>query len=472
MKSFLTFLLEKATGKFVALTPMQLIKPNSKTGESRIDILIAAIKAGTPINLASTGKTVKIDNTPENIESAAKFKADGKAFDLTAGSKSISSNEIGKSQLFGGGGSAKGGGSAAAVTARGESAQCYYNSLVGNILRKKITIEDVTEENLISAAKYVDADISVKDVIEGLSEVWKESAILIANKLLATGYLKSGQIHHRGSKVMNIIYDGARKALKNSGHSLANDKWNPGDIWIDGTHGSFKNDLDDSSISSYNDGILNLYNERNLIAVSLKLAKGSAKVSQFNVGEILPPYEVAHLLLRGHGAKSAFVSNAMVSIILKNGLVFQGRSFTYMSSFAFEVLGKNARAGKIGISVIQEIAKNVGIRMNNGITKSAKSALSGKKLSDKFIKEWWKMYYDTSTESKSLSLPEFTEFMQEKFQAQDKRNLNWMWSKYIGTYLIYSIKNAGRKKADEFVGAMVNHAKSSTANSSAFIKVA
>ena len=71
MNSFLSHQINEA----VALSPAQLDKPNSSTGESRADILIRLIKGGKPIELAKGG-TVTIENTPELIAQIEKWRDD------------------------------------------------------------------------------------------------------------------------------------------------------------------------------------------------------------------------------------------------------------------------------------------------------------------------------------------------------------------------------------------------------------
>ena len=91
MLKFRSFLSEAPVG----LRPAELAKPNSKTKEPRIDILMRAAIEGIPLVLTSN-KEVQIANTPENREAIAAF--DGKKpIELTTTTgKTISSSEIGK----------------------------------------------------------------------------------------------------------------------------------------------------------------------------------------------------------------------------------------------------------------------------------------------------------------------------------------------------------------------------------------
>ena len=89
------------TEELVKLTPAQLIKPNGKTGEARIDILKRLIQSGEPLELAKGGTFVVVDKESAldqikswNEKTPIALKGDGDKF--------ITSNDLGKSKVFGG----------------------------------------------------------------------------------------------------------------------------------------------------------------------------------------------------------------------------------------------------------------------------------------------------------------------------------------------------------------------------------
>jgi len=87
------------------LTPAELLKKNSSTGEHRIDILMNAIVKGIALPLVD-GSELVLANSDENKSAVENFKVEGKTFNLKAktGQRVIKSSDIGKSPLFGGGG--------------------------------------------------------------------------------------------------------------------------------------------------------------------------------------------------------------------------------------------------------------------------------------------------------------------------------------------------------------------------------
>ena len=151
----------------------------------------------------------------------------------------ISITKIFKSPLFGGGGGSGGG---AAVTAVTESAQCYYCSLAFNVKRGPIKLTDCTDANLMKAAKYVQATVQVKAMVDRLPDDWPTTLIKSANEIYKKYSSKvTGSVYfHRGSPFMDKVYRAKKEVMKldkQSGTpqapgSFSDDKWNPGDIWM------------------------------------------------------------------------------------------------------------------------------------------------------------------------------------------------------------------------------------------------
>ena len=92
----------------VKLTPGELKKPNSITGEDRLDILVRLIRDNKPLELAKGG-TFLVTDIDDAISQIEIFKKLGKPFNLHGDGKTISSSDLGKSSVFGGGGGSGGG---------------------------------------------------------------------------------------------------------------------------------------------------------------------------------------------------------------------------------------------------------------------------------------------------------------------------------------------------------------------------
>jgi hypothetical protein len=110
MKNFKDF---KTLKEAVKMTPAQLDKPNSITGEARVDILIRLIGQNKPIELAKGGSVV-IEKNPELLKLLKDFKksnSDKKAAIPFMGidGNSYTTSDLSKSSVFGGGGGSGGG---------------------------------------------------------------------------------------------------------------------------------------------------------------------------------------------------------------------------------------------------------------------------------------------------------------------------------------------------------------------------
>ena len=109
--------------ELVALTPSKLDAMNGATKEDRIDILMRLIRDNKPLELAKGG-TFTVTNIEPALANCLKFKKNpdsfGRAeFPLEGEDKTIMSNQLGKSKVFGG--DIGGAGSGTADTARNEA---------------------------------------------------------------------------------------------------------------------------------------------------------------------------------------------------------------------------------------------------------------------------------------------------------------------------------------------------------------
>ncbi len=441
----------------------ELIKVNSQTGELRTEIMKRKIHNNEPFELSNGDFFVvtdvedaikKIDNldriNPTNLEFTGEI--DGKP------AKVLTSKFV-KTKEFGGQSGGTRGGSE--NTDLHESAQCYYCSAVCNVLGKAGNPEDFTPAVLHKAAGFVDATTKVEDVIEKLNDSWTESSIVIANELFKGKYIKKGMYFHRGSKVMNDIYDAARDAAKRTGIPFKNDKWNPGDIWAITSKVDISK-LNTTSLPAFNDDILKLYNTRELVAISLKLAKKTAKIDEYNVSKERVNYRPIAYSYSEKGKRSTFETNNKVFLTF-NGGVCEGRTFNKFSNWAFEIKGKTAAGGKCGYGPILGILKCNGNNSLNLDYKTIKKMIMT--ADDNLINEMYELYqkYDLD---KNLSADEFKKFIKDKSKKPTEQN--WLFSKYTGMRVLAAIDES--KKENDIVNDIILYASSQSTFSSAFVK--
>lgn len=451
MISFQKYLKEGAR-----LTPGELQKPNSKTGEDRLDILARLIKAGTPLEL-NKGKPFKVTEVDAALDQIEIFKKLKKPFILTGkDGKTISSSELGKSAAFGGGGGAGGGTLNTKIT---ESHQCV---ICQAMLDEGIQEEDyfTNEEVLRAAYKKVKVDASIDEIL-AVEGSWATSSYLSAVILINGNYINKSQTFHRNSNLMNKVYSMKNEAYKNSGQKpMKDDKWNPGDFWAIDKSFDFKS-LNTDSIAAYNKTILQNFVDRKMVGISLKLVKKSGKAKAYNVK--LPPdtddHKILKILFQGQ-KRGDFWSNKGATIIFDSGRM-DFRAGSAGGSIKGEIVLKTARGGGAAYGVMQDAVKSVfrkNIPDNSSILKTAKAIEKGDKKSIKVFKAMYNNFY------KNESVKDFHKHLASK----DKW---WIHSKLACLYVLYQVDQAGGSKANRWLTKIVNYAGSASEDSSSYVKI-
>ena len=262
------FLNHTIVEKLVPMGNPEWEKPNSNTKVPRIDILKKLIKDGKPIELAKGGSFTVSDPDEAIKVIDAYVKADYKVgFTLNATDGKVYKNtQIGKSKVFGGAGGGAGGG-----TANTKLTESHNALMISAMLEHGHNHDEsfFTPDILKGAAKGIDVDEKL-DKMLALEGPWFSSSYNISKLLCEKGYVKKGMKIYRGTKGMANIYAGKDIAFKNTGFKpLKDDKWNPGDIWAIDKSFSLK-ELKTSNITSYNKSLLEHFNTRRLVGISLK----------------------------------------------------------------------------------------------------------------------------------------------------------------------------------------------------------
>ena len=441
----------------VRLTPAQLDKPNGKTGEARIDILKRLIQDGSPLELAKGGTFVvtDIESALDQIKSwngktAIALKGDNDKF--------ITSNDLGKSKVFGGAMGGAGGGTL--NTKLTESHQCV---IIQAMLDHGMQSEDFFKDEAILKAAYksVDVDATLDEVLS-VEDSWFTSSYLSAQLVIKQGYVKKGMTFHRGSKTMIAIYAAKNLAFKNSGFGkFSDDKWNPGDIWASAS--DFKiSELDTSSAPALNKSILKLFAERRLVGISLKLVKKTAKSKEYNVET--PPdvddHKLTKVLLQGE-SRGTFWSSKGGTIVYDAGSMMI-KDNSYQGTNKVEIKGKTARGGGASWGIIVDSSKIVFRKAlpEHKVIKDLSNKIA-KKKDKKSIETMWKLfnhfYKDVSRET-----------FDQELSAKDA---GWVSAKLGALLLCHAIDTNTGPKANRFITKIINYAGSKSEDSSSYVKV-
>ena len=421
------------------LTPAEVLKY-----DSRIDLFIQKLKASDPFELTDGG-TVTLKYNSELEKAVKSADADKmKSIGLTThDGKKISWGKLKKSTEFGGGTSGSGGGASGTKTA--ESGQCVYLQAIWNNPKT-----DFNEVELTQAFSQVKVNGTL-DMLLTLSEDWVTSSIESA-KLLYKILPKRNYTFHRGSDdfVKGII----EKTFSQTGQTDFPDinKWNPADIWI----------VDESKISSYdfsqvkelpyyNQLLLQAYQNRDIIGVSLKKTK-KARFTQQNYKK---PFKEPRFTKTTLGKRDFFKS--------KDGYMFFSEGeiqFRTFPAFQGEIIGKVAKHGKISgdggptgpIGIVMKKVGATSIPPRKQVTQMIKSNRSN------FFKLFHNEYLRAG--QKNIPLKQF----EQNFRGKDS---GYLESKYLVTLMFNELKGREQK----FLSLAFRYAKSISANSSVHLKV-
>jgi len=255
----------------------------------------------------------------------------------------------------------KGSGGGAAATAIQEAAQCVYAAMRYYCGDKEV----YTEEDLKCGMKHVDVGGTKLEDIMGLPKEWKEGSMKGANEI----FKKVGAGKYKFVRGDRLLDDGSIKKafgrVKGQTNLSSEDKWNPADIWMveESEVDAIKKHLDgENTIDCLNNALLQLFNEKKLMGISLKKIEGDARMDIKN-------NQSAAVRKANEKAKFVkydltFLSSMDVYLYYGPGTFekFQARNFGGSSKgdWKLELKGKSAAQGKIQGTVLIELLKNAG----------------------------------------------------------------------------------------------------------------
>jgi len=255
----------------------------------------------------------------------------------------------------------KGSGGGAAATAIQEAAQCVYAAMRYYCGDKEV----YTEEDLKCGMKHVDVGGTKLEDIMGLPKEWKEGSMKGANEI----FKKVGAGKYKFVRGDRLLDDGSIKKafgrVKGQTNLSSEDKWNPADIWMveESEVDAIKKHLDgENTIDCLNNALLQLFNEKKLMGISLKKIEGDARMDIKN-------NQSAAVRKANEKAKFVkydltFLSSMDVYLYYGPGTFekFQARNFGGSSKgdWKLELKGKSAAQGKIQGTVLIELLKSAG----------------------------------------------------------------------------------------------------------------
>jgi len=422
------------------LTPAELDKVNSNTKENRIDILIRKIKNKEPLAIDDSEDTFLVyDPRGEKVSELEKWDVSKKAVTLfNREGNSITTSKLAKSADFGGG---AGSGAGSAQTDIQESSMCAVLALYQK--QGKLEEKDLTSENIKSISKDIETTSSVEEIVDYITNSPGWASTFVNTASLLSGYLDKGYEFHRGSSFVDSIYEVWKKIKKKNKWSIKDDKWNPSDIWaVKPTGKNIK--LDSETLEEYNNQLLDLFNSRTLIGISLKKLGKSPTVKTVNK-ERVSEIEVLDSIISSGGSKDAYVNT-------KSGKILQLRT-TGGNSFQGELKGKTAAQGKIGGGVLKTFLDKQGLGPIPTQKESAKLAIE----------------YTPSFVNELLEL--CNEYFSITEEELNSKTTDWLNSKYQALKVAKVLKTGSKDKVEAALTDIVNYAGSRSSISAVYLKV-
>jgi hypothetical protein len=350
---------------------------------------------------------------------------------------SVRLDAIKKTKEFGGGG---GSGAGADVTKLAESAQCLYCALAFWIFKRKLALDEpITVKQFQEAAKYIDTDETLDNMINNLPDEWIRSSILGANKL----YEKYNSVKmtkmfkfHRGSSFVNSI-EGEFKRINKTERAFGDlNKWSPADIYIVGSGANLEKLQKNETLKGLNNEMLKQYMSNELIGVSLKKMVATARFSELNVGTKGAPTKGAQgkVGFKGYTVKANETSEVFDSMDIyiqwgesaKERIQF--RSFGTgdgLTGWQGELKGETANQGKISLGPANYILRQ---HAGEDLPASADVAKRVRDGDESILVE----IYENSKLLGVRNLDTQSDFL-KRARAMDMR---WKYSKYLGTKLL------------------------------------
>lgn len=335
-------------------------------------------------------------------------------------------------------GGGAGSGAGAYVTALAESGQCYYCAAAWYG-------KDFNDSTLRSTAKYVEADITVEEVIKNLPDHWIDSCTSSA-KVLKSYFGAKRFRFHRGSRLVKQVTDLFNDINKRQKYFSNINKWSPADIWMiaDGA----KVDLNFEDFNGLNAYLLKAAKAKEFIGVSLKQASNPT-ITQVNYNKDRHAYKYIDATL---GKRDFFDSKDVYLFFDEGEIQFRG-----FPTWQGEIKGKTANHGKVSGGPVKSI-----------VEKYVNEKLDTQQVIEGYIKtknkNFYKKFYDYYSKlvGKAIKYEEF-------FQIVSKKDLNWQSSKYLGTQLVYVMKTS--KNRQIILSSLINYAKSQSDFSAPHLKV-
>jgi hypothetical protein len=337
---------------------------------------------------------------------------------------------------------ARGSGGGSKNTDLTESAQCLYCAALW--YRGK-----TDAESLNIAQKYADTTSKVNDMM-GITDDWKESCELGA-RMLYRLYGSNNYIFHKGSKWVKALESHFKVLNKKEPNKIIGDinKWSPADIYLTTAKGMKINFKQAKTVNELNNIMLDAFERKDIIGVSLKKMSKQAKYTYFNIGKQDSNLKDYRFKDYTFGKREFFASQDAFLFFGASGQ-FQFRRF---GSWQGEIKGAKAAGGKIGGGPVTKTIEF--------FTRKRLVPNTIKKLDKKHVDMMFKWYRELE-KGKKLTKKEFVEEL-------EKKDDYWQTSKFLSVQAVYHVVTSSNPT--KLIQLILNYAGSQTPQSAPFLKL-
>lgn len=320
-----------------------------------------------------------------------------------------------------------------------------------------------TQFSVQDLEKYGDTSLQSRfktaNLYEKAGKDWLNASTLAAEAMHRYFSGKNYVVCQRSrSLFVDNISKQATKLIRESGKKMGLDKWNPADIWVVKKPFLSTNFKKFESIQALNEFLYEKFKKKEIIGVSLKKTKKTAKVQVFNDGTV-KSYEY-----KGFDTGASFVKAMNGTIKFTDGSMVL-RLFGRVSDIIGEINGKFAQGGKVGGGPLLQI---IGDYDKSFKTPRYTEILRTFNENPTEIVEYLytQMEKFAPGQARQITVKEYFDTIQEK-QNRDA----YLISKYQACDIINAFEKLPKKKQNECIKALIGYASSETEISSIFYKV-
>lgn len=359
--------------------------------------------------------------------------------------------------LFGSGGS----GAGSDQTAIQETAQAVFISLSFNILKRALKPEDVDLKSLTEAYVFInDNDIAIGQIADFAfdNKDWFKTFIETTN-ILFPDYYKSGTKYtlERGSTLVDQLYKDYRELSKEIGVKAQDDKWNPADIWL--ISNKLQPEKSPTSLVDLNSYVKDSFLSKDLVGISLKKTS-KPKMAIYNMTDRESDKKYAGYV-SSKSSKDCYIKT-------KTGDKIQFRSFNNLTGFQGEIIGKEAKHGKIGFAITSYFLTKLA---NNQLPSSQadikKLVLKEDEAFLMGVVDKWNQFVSDG----KMDFANAEDLLNHAKSMNDKKYHDWIFSKYLALCIVQTVESMAPIDQDEFVNSVFGFAQSESDFSSVFLKV-